>query len=387
MMKLCKICGIEYQEDKQFCKECGAKLEEVSPKKICKNCQIEYPSDKEFCKECGESLTVSSVLDSSKKQIVTEEKIISEAEEKDELLKESSNEIKNNYKKILISISGIAVIAIFVAYFVLFNKPEEKIELIPYTYIDPVTSETEQFSSYVYTEPITGMKFVEVTKGIFTQGDCPGSDPFRFGRYEKTLETFWIGMYEVTHSNWMDVLPDWSKNYFRDNYPITNMTWDEIHVFIKELNKLTGRKFRLPREAEWEYAARGEGKYFDYPNGRNDILCDEACFGRDETGSNECVDDKNRYKYETVGSYQAQKYLPIYDMAGNVAEICEDIYAADGEHKVIRGGSYLLSKKECSVFWRGSLAVKHMKTGPGKVVGFRLVLDEPNLRSQIISGN
>lgn len=347
--------------------------------KLCKICGIEYENDKQFCKECGEPLTDSSVLSYNKKQVV--------AEEKEELENESANEIKNNYKKFLISVPGIAVIVIVAAYFFLFNKSEEKVELLSYTYIDPVTSETDQFSSYVYTEPITGMKFVEVSKGVFTQGDCPGADPFRFGRHEKTLEAFWIGMHEVTHSNWMEVFPDWRKKYFKDDYPIVNMTWDEIHDFIFELNRLTGRKFRLPKEAEWEYAARGEGRYSDFPNGRNNLLCVEACFGRDETGSNECVDSQNRYKNETVGSYQPQKYLPIYDMAGNVAELCEDNYAGDGEYKVIRGGSYLSPKEECSVFWRNSLAVKHMKTGPGKTVGFRLVLDEPNLRTQFISNN
>jgi len=384
-MKRCKECGIEYEDNKTFCKECGSKLSVKSSVKYCEDCGIEYEVGKKFCKECGATLKnkdISGEETAEKEEVKNAEDTPTvKKKEKHTKLSEEEKDISVDKSKkgnslIFIGLIVVVAIAAVLIYMFAFNSPKEKIEAFSQSILSDNGNSIKKINSYIYIEPNTGMKFVEVKGGKYIQGDTPGN--FVIGKSPKSVNTFWIGMYEVTEKNWMDVLPDWRKNYNKDNYPIKNQTWDEIQLFISELNKLTGRNFRLPKEAEWEYAARSRGFKYDYPNGENDITCSEACFG----GGNECIRE-DKYGPEPVGSYDPINLFHIYDMAGNVAELCDNDFTANGKVKVTRGGSYLSPKKECSVFWLGHIALSEMKTSPGYEVGFRLVLDEPNLRKEI----
>ena len=159
-----------------------------------------------------------------------------------------------------------------------------------------------------------------------------------------TLSDYHIGETEVTQELWQAVMGS-NPSYFKgDNQrPVENVSWDDCQEFIKKLNRLTGKKFRLPTEAEWEYAARG-GKYSkDYVykySGSNDA--DEVAW----------YDDNSGYNTHPVKTKKANK-LGLYDMSGNVWEWCNDWYGdyqsnsqtnptgpSEGESRVLRGGGW-----------------------------------------------
>ncbi len=106
---------------------------------------------------------------------------------------------------------------------------------------------------------IPEIEMVEVEGGTFTMGLDEGEAEHMYEtpKHEVTLSDFRIGKYEVTQELWEDVMgenPSISKG---DELPVENVSWYDVQIFIKKLNKQTGKKYRLPTEAEWEYAARG----------------------------------------------------------------------------------------------------------------------------------
>ena len=170
--------------------------------------------------------------------------------------------------------------------------------------------------------------------------------------HEVTLDGFYIGKYEVTQAQWKAVMGTTieqqrdkaaaSKLYgVGDNSPMYYVSWNEAVQFCQKLSEMTGKKYRLPTEAEWEYAARG-GQHAD---------------GTKYAGSNTIGDvawyDGNSYgKTHPVGQKKANG-LGIYDMSGNVGEWCSDWYSEDyysrsssvnpqgplsGSYRVWRGG-------------------------------------------------
>lgn len=183
---------------------------------------------------------------------------------------------------------------------------------------------------------------VFVEGGSFMMGDMNGNadeKPLR----NVTVSSFEIGKYEVTQGQWMAVMgtnPSFYKGCIE--CPVENISWNEIQHFIQKLNKMTGKYYRLPTEAEWEYAARGGAKKQ----------------GHKYAGSNEPQHiawyNSNAYRTQRVGLKQANQ-LGIYDMTGNVWEWCHDWYDPNyyaygprnnpfgppqGEERVGRGGSF-----------------------------------------------
>ena len=231
-----------------------------------------------------------------------------------------------------------------------------------------------------FKEPVTGMEFVLAKGGCFQMGDTFGdgdgvfffSDTHRaqmgstFGDgsaekpvHEVCVNDFYIGKYEVTQKQWQDVMGD-NPSYFRNcgDCPVANISWNDTEEFINKLNQKnagagspnagTGLKpapafgaFRLPTEAEWEYAARSGGKNEKYAGG-NDI--DSIAWYSSNSGS----------KTHPVGQKQPNG-LGIYDMSGNVWEWVQDWYdenyyknspkdnpkGANGSaYRILRGGSW-----------------------------------------------
>ena len=183
---------------------------------------------------------------------------------------------------------------------------------------------------------------------------------------------YYMGKYEVTQALWQAVMgrnPSKSKG---GNLPVEHVSWKDCQKFISKLNSMTGRKFRLPTEAEWEYAARGGRKSKGYQySGSSDVFdvawCNWVGFGA-----------------QPVGTKQANE-LGLYDMAGNVQEWCQDWYgyydslsqtnptgAVSGSQRVRRGGDYMDNAKDCRSSTRRDGA-------PGdrySFLGLRLVLSE-----------
>ena len=140
------------------------------------------------------------------------------------------------------------------------------------------------------------------------------------------------------------------SNHKGDNLPVENVSWNDCQVFIQKLNQLTGKQFRLPTEAEWEYAARGGRKSRGYKYaGSNDI------------GSVAWYWDNSGNGTHPVATKQANE-LGVYDMSGNVWEWCSDWYGdyqsssqsdpqgpSSGFCRVIRGGSCYINARDCRV--------------------------------------
>ena len=132
-----------------------------------------------------------------------------------------------------------------------------------------------------------------------------------------SLDPFFIGKYEVTQEEWEVVMGN-NPSYFKGNrLPVENVSLDDCKLFVNRLNQLTGKTFRLPMEAEWEYAARG-GKYsMSYIYAGSDFPGSVAWF----------ITNSNHVSHE-VGAKRPNE-LGLYDMCGNVSEWCSDFYSHD----------------------------------------------------------
>ncbi len=242
--------------------------------------------------------------------------------------------------------------------------------------------ETTEQSEQTFSVKGVEFKMIKVEGGTFSMGATSeqGSDAF-YGDDEEpvhsvTLSDYYIGETEVTQELWQAVMGSNPSEFTGNNQrPVENVSWNDCQEFIRKLNSLTGKKFRLPTEAEWEYAARG-GKHcndhvYKY-SGSNNV--DEVAWYWRNSGdkylSGEWDEDKvnkNNCKTHPVKTKKANK-LGLYDMSGNVWEWCNDWYDEDyyqnspqtnpegpstGERRVLRGGSYCNSDRGVRVSSRG----------------------------------
>ena len=221
------------------------------------------------------------------------------------------------------------------------------------------------------------IEMVKVEAGTFMMGATPEmKDPFDEEKpvHQVTLtHDYYVGKYEVTQVLWQAVMgnnPSWFKG---DNLPVEKVSWNDCQEFISKLNSLTGRNFRLPTEAEWEYAARGGKKSRGYQHSGSSTISDVAWYGGN-SGS----------KTHPVGTKQANE-LGIYDMTGNVIEWCQDWYGAysgfsqrnpagavSGSDRVSRGGCWRYNARGC----RSSVRIYDAPGYCNGFLGLRLVLSE-----------
>ena len=218
---------------------------------------------------------------------------------------------------------------------------------------------------------------VRVEAGTFTMGATPEMEnPFGDEKptHQVTLTNdYYIGKYEVTQALWQAVTGNNPSNYKGDNLPVEYVSWNDCQEFISKLNRITGKTFRLPTEAEWEYAARGGKKSIGYQYSGSNNISDVAWY-----------DDNSGDKTHAVGSKQANE-LGIYDMSGNVLEWCQDWYgsyssssqvnptgATSGSIRVFRGGSWDFDAWACRSSFRNS----DSSGTRGNSLGLRLVLSE-----------
>ena len=201
------------------------------------------------------------------------------------------------------------------------------------------------------------IEMVKVEAGTFMMGATSEMQaPYRWEKpvHQVTLTNdYYMGKYEVTQALWEAVMGS-NPSYFKgDNLPVETVSWNDCQEFISKLNSLTGRKFRLSTEAEWEYAARGGKKSRSYQYSGSSNISDVAWY-----------DGNSGSKTHPVGTKQANE-LGIYDMTGNVWEWCQDWYgsyssssqtnptgAVSGAHRVYRGGSWDFYAGRCRLSYR-----------------------------------
>ena len=218
---------------------------------------------------------------------------------------------------------------------------------------------------------------VKVEAGTFMMGATPEMEKPNSDEkpvHQVTLiNDYYMGKYEVTQALWEAVMGS-NPSYFKgDNLPVEKVSWNDCQEFISKLNSLTGRKFRLPTEAEWEYAARGGKKSRGYQYSGSRKISDVAWY-----------EGNSRSKTHPVGRKQANE-LGIYDMSGNVWEWCSDWYGSyssssqtnpmgsdSGAKRVRRGGSWCYIARIC----RSSYRYGDAPDCRGLYLGLRLALSE-----------
>ena len=212
----------------------------------------------------------------------------------------------------------------------------------------------------IETINVNGVKFqmVKIQGGTFQMGATSeqGSDAYDLEKpvHSVTLSDYYIGQTEVTQELWQAVMGSNPSYFTGDNQrPVESVSWDDCQEFIEKLNRLTGKNFRLPTEAEWEYAARGGNKSRGYKYSGNNNP--DAVAWYDANSGN---------KTHPVAQKQSNE-LGLYDMSGNVYEWCQDWYgdyssnsqtnpigASNGGFRVLRGGSYFMDRSGVRVSFR-----------------------------------
>lgn len=220
---------------------------------------------------------------------------------------------------------------------------------------------------------------IQVEGGKFKMGAISRQRVDAFNRElpvrEVTLSTYYIAETPITQELWQAVMGN-NPSYFNSDMknPVEQVSWEDCQIFIQKLNQLTGKNFRLPTEAEWEFAARG---------GINSL-------GYKYSGSNQIKE----VAWQQVPNEEGKTYpvalkrpneLGVYDMSGNVWEWCNDWYGAytndelvnpqgaqTGDVRVCRGGCWHSHERYCCVFFR-SFRAQHEKTN---YIGLRLVMTE-----------
>ena len=217
---------------------------------------------------------------------------------------------------------------------------------------------------------------VLVEGGTFTMGASDDDEDAYYNEkpaHEVTLSSYSIGETEVTQALWLAVMGSNPSRFTGDlTRPVECVDWNDCQTFISTLNQLTGKTFRLPTEAEWEFAARGGNKSMGYKfAGGNDI--NEVAWNRGNSSS----------KTHPVAT-KAPNELGLYDMSGNVFEWCSDWYdsytdtegqtnpqgPSSGSTRISRGGSWDNAAEYCRVTFRLSRSPSSLN----RSLGLRLAL-------------
>jgi formylglycine-generating enzyme required for sulfatase activity len=217
------------------------------------------------------------------------------------------------------------------------------------------------------------IEMVRVKGGTFTMGYTSeqGNDCYSDEKpsHQVTLSDFYIGKYEVTQAQWKAVMGSNPSHFKGDNLPVETVSWDDAQEFIRKLNVQTGKNYRLPTEAEWEYAARGGAQSRGTKYSGSNTVGDVAWY-----------DGNSGNAIHPVGQ-KLPNELGLYDMSGNVWEWCSDWYGAyssgsqtnpagpsSGSYRVDRGGSWCSYARNARVPFRDYGTPGYR----GSALGFRL---------------
>jgi eukaryotic-like serine/threonine-protein kinase len=266
------------------------------------------------------------------------------------------------------------------------------------------TSRQPRQSRYFIVELGNGvtLEMVEVPGGSFVMGSPAREnyrDPDEDPQHRVDVPSFWMGKFEITQAQGKAVVNGVNPSHFKgDELPVENVSWDDAQAFLRMLNRKLGlqnkdRKYqyRLPSEAEWEYAARAGT---DTPFAFGETITPQIVNynGYDSYW----ISPRGIYREKTleVGSLGVANAFGLFDMHGNVWEWCEDLYHRDyngaptdssawlsdevSSKRVLRGGSWTEEGRDCRSAGRYSLD----PSSRGPVLGFRVVVSAIALQSQ-----
>lgn len=277
--------------------------------------------------------------------------------------KKSNNRVIGLVLALLLIISGLLAADYFTGAIGIF--PKQAAENVPEVTTDDVDSDNPSLPIPVLNQ-IDDM--VLIRGGLFDMGDYYPDDEDDRPVHEVYVSDFLLSKYEVTQELWETVMGNNPSQYPGKRHPVENVSWNDCQTFIQKLNAETGKRFRLPTEAEWEFAAV-EG----LPD--LDRLSTEAWFKDNAGGTTHDVGEKTA------------SVLGIYDMLGNVAEWCSDYYDADyysyspnrdpqgpssGTAHVGRGGGHVQSAKKVNPWARAAGQPDYKDHN----LGFRLAMDK-----------
>ncbi len=223
----------------------------------------------------------------------------------------------------------------------------------------------------IRTVKLLTKNMVLIKGGTFKMGNINKLESTSKPIHEVTLSSFYINKFEVTTNQWNSIMEKSIESTSLDE-PIKNITWSDVQIFIKTLNKLTGQIFRLPTESEWEFASRGgvHSKNYFYSGSNNSK--EVAVYN-----------DFKTIKISDIGSKKPNE-LGLFDMSGNVSEWCSDWFGyysdesklnpkgpSNGTGKVVRGGGWNNYIYNCKNTYRGYSNPEEKSSN----IGFRLVLE------------
>ncbi len=224
----------------------------------------------------------------------------------------------------------------------------------------------------VFTVNGVSFKMIFVEGGTFSMGSSSGEEDER-PVHSVTLSDYYMGETEVTQELWQAVMGSNPSSFTGNRRPVERVSWYDCQEFIEKLNVLTGEKFRLPTEAEWEYAARGGNKSKGYAYAGSDNVWDVAWYSSNSDGTT----------HEVKGKLPNE--LGLHDMSGNVWEWCSDWYGSyseesqtdpqgltSGSARIYRGGCWFYDADLCRCVYRD----RSTPTGAGNTLGLRLVLPQ-----------
>ena len=211
---------------------------------------------------------------------------------------------------------------------------------LPFTTLADLMSNTERLNQWMdqlHSERILRerlpweLELVDIPDGCFQMGSnnvLNDENPV----HEVCVKGFRMGKYEVTQGQWRAVMGNNPSHFDRcdDNCPVEKVSWDDIQHFLQQINRKTGLNFRLPSEAEWEYACHGG-------------LANETYCGGNDASRVGWYDKNSGRRTHPVGG-KASNAFGLYDMSGNVWEWTEDCWSWSGDYcvdRVLRGGSWI----------------------------------------------
>ncbi|MFZ2419419.1 MAG: formylglycine-generating enzyme family protein [Smithellaceae bacterium] len=232
-------------------------------------------------------------------------------------------------------------------------------------------------SGGAFTDVATGMPFAFVKGGCYQMGDTFGDG----GKDEKPVHDvcvsdFYMGKHEVTQGQWKRIMGNNPSSFSScgDNCPVENVSWNDVQNFIGKLNSRTGKRYRLPTEAEWEYAARSGGKSEKWSGTSSESSLGDYAWYISNSGR----------RTHPVGQKQPNG-LGLHDMSGNVWEWCQDWYGSNyyggsgrdnpvgpssGSYRVVRGGCWI----NLAAYARAADRSWSRPVNRDRLLGFRLAL-------------